>query len=87
MKFYKVLTVIALIIGCYQSVSADEGPFNLAKTIGLPDSFTIDGAARGRYEFTDWYSAGKDGIDNRDSFSSIKSQLGVAYKQDGFKLY
>ena len=86
-KIFKILIFIVSAGSFYGSVLAEDEPFDLVKTLGLSDSFAIDGALRSRYEFTDWYSAGKDGIDNRDSFSSIKSQLGVAYKQDGFKLY
>ena len=86
-KFFKILIYIGSIGGFYQSVLAEDEPFNLAKTVGLSDSFAIDGALRSRYEFTDWYSAGKDWIDNKDSFSSIKSQLGILYKQESFKFY
>lgn len=66
---------------------AQEQKFDLSRSIGLPDSVQIDGKMRSRYEFTDWFNAGNAGIDNRDSFSSVKTQLGIEYKIEHFKLY
>ena len=85
--FYQVVMFFCFVVFMNRPVMAEEMPFNLANAIGLPDALTIDGVVRTRYELTDWYNAGKEGIDNKDSFFSMKSQLGVAYKQDSFKLY
>lgn len=81
------LVLTCLVFGLSKLAQAEDEKFDLAKSIGLPESISIDGSLRTRYEFVDWFDAGKAGVDNKDSFSSLKSQLGVAYKQKDFKLY
>ena len=65
----------------------ENPPLNPAKLIELPDPFSIDGAVRVRQEYSDWFDSGADDINNQDTFSLIKAQLGIAYQQKSIKLF
>ena len=72
---------------CAEDVSSKPPSTNLAQTIGLPDPFSFDGQVRSRYEFVNWFNSGAAGVNNNYSFPTVKSQFGVGYKQESFKLY